>query len=120
LVCQSIEDLDNPASGQGSIQLAGKRSPAERIHDVEGPELPARHEPILDKFHGPQLIEAGRERQARRRGAHHPLPSAPPDDQAFLAIEPVDPLVIDPETFPSQQDCQPAIPEPSALLRQRS
>jgi hypothetical protein len=98
LVCQSIEDLDNPASGQGGIHLAGKPSLAERIHDVEGPELPARHEPILDEIHSAPLIQAGRERQARPREAHSLLPSTPADGQAFLAIEPVDSLVIDPET----------------------
>jgi hypothetical protein len=116
LVCQSIENLDDAGAGQGRIHLAGQPSPAESVHDVEGPELPPGDQPILNKVHCPPLIELSRGRQGRRRGAAYPLPPAPANRQALFAIEPVHTLMVHLEPFALEQDRQPSIPKAPPLL----
>jgi hypothetical protein len=80
---------------------------------------PSRRHLIAHEVQAPSLVgqRQHRCRRSRTNGATA-VPSSSSDRQLLLAVEPLGLLAVDHHALPSQQDVQPTIAEPAALLRQ--
>ena len=88
------------------------------VDDVELPEPASRRHLIVHEVQAPALV--GQRQHRRRRPRTNSATTVPSssDRQLLLAVEPLGLLAVDHHALPPQQDMQPAIAEPAALLRQ--
>ena len=86
------------------------------VDDVEDAEAAAKRELVVDEVERPAGVDPGLD-QDRRTGSNRPPPgSALADRQPFLPIEPVDAVDAGRLALPPQQDEQPPVAEPAALI----
>ena len=88
--------------------MAGTHS-AHVIDYRQDPEAPPVGQAVGQEIEAPPLmrrVAGGGSTRGRTDALLAPLS---PGSQPFLAIEPVDPLVVDPPAFPPQQDVQPPV-----------
>ena len=92
---QAIQDAHDPASRQAGVDLEGEGFPGKDVDDAQEPDRPARGQRVLQEIQRPLFVGApgagGRPRQTRVAD----LACAAAHGQAFLAVEPLDPLVVD-------------------------
>ena len=106
------------APGQAGVDLEGEGLAGEDIDDAEQPHLPSGGQRILQEIQRPLLVGSVRGGWATAPDARPGLASATPHRQPFLAVQPLDPLVVDDDPFPAQQDVQAAIAEARTVRRQ--
>src|SRR5215212_648313 len=114
-----LQDAHHPPSWERGVDLDGQRLAGEDIHDRKESDPPTPGQSVTHEVDAPLLVGSFWQRHPPPTVAGHAF--APPASygETFLAIEPFDPLVVDPPALASQQDVQPSIAEPRALFRQR-
>ena len=86
------------------------------VDDVEDAEAPAKRELVVDEVERPARVDPGLD-QDRSTASHRPPPgSALADCQPFLPVEPIDAIDAGRLALPPQQDEQPPVAEPAALI----
>jgi hypothetical protein len=120
LIEEPVELASDPDAGDRGV--GDKRQALARAivdHD-EDTQAAAIDELIGSEVERPAVIRPLRNRQGRAC-AQGPLAAGPPaHHEAFLAIDPKQPLVVHNEALPSQQHVQPAVAEAPAFMGKNS
>jgi len=109
---------DHPPARDRRVDHCSQAFARHVIDDVEHPETTAGGKLVVNEVQAPALVGERQHRRGgpRANGAPSALPA--PDRQPFFAIEPLSPLAVDRDAVAAEQDVQPPIAEPPALLRQ--
>lgn len=115
-----VEHTGDPLPRQGGVDLNRQALSGDQIHDVERPESPTINQHILHEIHTPGFSPLpGLLLRATWQGSHaFALASA--HEQALLAIEPVDALVINCSQFATEQYVQSPIAPAWALAGEKT
>lgn len=118
LTSQSVQDADDAASRQTGVDFQGERLPGEDIDDAQDPDRAAGGQRVVQEIQRPLLIRTVRQDRATAPQPHHGLAATPTHREAFFAIEPLDPLVVDDDPFPAQQDLEAPVAKAWASFSQ--
>ena len=119
LADDAIELAGNADPGQGRVDDEGEAFAGEVVDDGQDAEASAVAQNVRYEVDGPTLVHPLRDRHRCSRSDRPLAPTASPDRQAFLAVEPEDALVVHVRPRSSQKDVQPPVAEPAAFVRQR-
>ena len=104
-----LQGPHHPLRRQAQRHLDAQAFPGEDINHVERADAPPISQLVAGEVHAPLHPRMQRAGQWLTLRARDLLPPFPPHRQAFLAIEPLDPLAVDALTFPAQQRMEPTV-----------
>ncbi|SSP03799.1 Uncharacterised protein [Acinetobacter baumannii] len=90
----------------------------EVVHDAQDAEASAPRQTVGHEVQRPALVWAVRQGHGRTGSGGALAAPSPSHRQAFLPIEPEQPLLVHADALPFQQDAQAPVAEPAALSRQ--
>lgn len=110
---QPVELASNPHTRQRRVRHQCQALAGAVVDDRQDPEAPAVGHLVGDEVQRPALVRSQRDHH-RRPCPDRPLAAtSAADRQAFLAVEPEQPLVVDLEAFAPEQHMQTPVAEPS-------
>lgn len=109
-VLESFQKGDDLLPPEARRHLDPQALPAKIIDYRQDPEPPPVEELVRHEVHAPALVRSpGLGPLAPDLGAGAPPGAFGPQVQAFLAVEPPDPLVVHPPALPAEEDVDPLV-----------
>ena len=115
---QLAELAHDAGPGERSVDHRGQALAREVVDDVQHPEAAPIVQRIGDEVQAPALVRSLRHRHRRPRTQGPLAAAAAAHREPLLPVEPVDLLQVHSHALPPQQDRQPPIAEPAALVGQ--
>jgi len=107
---QITQDSRHIDSSKSLAHVQSKTLSREHVDHRQHPHLPAVRQRVMHEVHGPTLGRSGSWLQlASDNRRPSPFRSLPFKSEPFFGVQPVNPLVVDRPTFPTQDHVQPSI-----------